>query len=362
MPLPFRDRSKVMFPDTKRLAYSRIYKKIEQLRSKHPEILAMATQKMSQNINEFPPKFVPVPSWARNPEPGKAYWSPVMIVPSKRKVRLVFDAAASTNGTYLNDAFLKGPDFNNTLRAVLHRFRMKPIAFTADIQNMFHQFYVPEKDRTYLRFFWFKDNDHTKPLIEYWSCVHLQGLTGSPAIAEVARRYASKAKTPTNHIEWLNQEFLHPPDQVGVVRDESPEDRVLSRQFYVDDLLASADTPENVVHLLRQARFFLQRFNLYLCQIHSNNATVRSCFPESGPLPTIVNFVPSDASPIKEDSENTMAHSLGLQWNTEIDDLSVKTTIRNKNYTKRGLVSLNMSPFDPKGMISPAMLSGKLMQ
>ena len=84
---------------------------------------------------------------------GKAYWIPVMIIPSKGKVRFVFDAAAKAGGCCLNDAFLQGPDCNNSLRGVLTRFRMRPVAYSADIKNMFHQFSVPEADRTYLRFF-----------------------------------------------------------------------------------------------------------------------------------------------------------------------------------------------------------------
>ena len=130
-------------------------------------MLRLATEKMAQNICEYPPKFVPVPQWAKKPPPGKAYWIPIMIIPSKGKVRLVFDAAARTGGICLNDAFLQGPDCNNSLRGVLLRSRMRPIAFMADIKNMFHQFFVPEEDRSYMRFYWFEDNDPAKPLIEY---------------------------------------------------------------------------------------------------------------------------------------------------------------------------------------------------
>lgn len=90
-----------------------------------------------------------------------------MIVDSKGKARIVFDAAAKCQGKCLNDYMLQGPDHNNSLRAVLPRFRLGQVAYSADIENMFHQFFVPKKDRTYMRFFWFQDNDYTKPLIEY---------------------------------------------------------------------------------------------------------------------------------------------------------------------------------------------------
>ena len=34
----------------------------------------------------------------------------------------------------------------------------------SDVENMFHQFAIPDEQKTYLRFFWFKDNDPNAPL------------------------------------------------------------------------------------------------------------------------------------------------------------------------------------------------------
>ena len=81
----------------------------------------------------------------------------------------MFDGAAKFYGRCLNDEFLQGPDRNNALRAVLVRFRRWAIGFSADIENMFHQFFVPPEDSTYMRFFWFKDNvaELGQPLEEY---------------------------------------------------------------------------------------------------------------------------------------------------------------------------------------------------
>ena len=60
--------------------------------------------------------------------------------PSKPgKLRLVFDAAARTRGTSLNDQLSSGLNYLNSLLGVLMRFRRKRIAFTADIKEMFLQ-------------------------------------------------------------------------------------------------------------------------------------------------------------------------------------------------------------------------------
>ena len=68
------------------------------------------------------------------------------------KVRIVFDAAAKVEGLSLNDMLDTGPDLTNNLAGILIRFRNYPVAVVADIEAMFHQVYVTDKDRDSLRF------------------------------------------------------------------------------------------------------------------------------------------------------------------------------------------------------------------
>lgn len=53
-----------------------------------------------------------------------------------------------------------GPDLTNRLIGILLRFRRDSHPISADIEQMFYQFYVDEKHRDFLRFFWYK-NDFT---------------------------------------------------------------------------------------------------------------------------------------------------------------------------------------------------------
>ena len=104
------------------------------------------------------------------------------------KVRVVFDSAAETEKASLNKLLLSGPDLNNGLLGVLVRFRQDPVAFMADVEQMFHSFLVQEKHRALLRFFWHKDNDPAKDLTEYRMRVHVFGNTSSPAVATYGLR------------------------------------------------------------------------------------------------------------------------------------------------------------------------------
>ena len=55
------------------------------------------------------------------------------------KFLIVFDAAAEYNGNSLNKALLTGSDLLNSLVGVLLRFRNYRVAFSADIEAMYHQ-------------------------------------------------------------------------------------------------------------------------------------------------------------------------------------------------------------------------------
>ena len=67
------------------------------------------------------------------------------------KIRVVFDCSAEFHGTSLNKELLPGPDLTSQLVGVLTRFRTEEVAFMADIEAMFHQVHIPEKERSFLR-------------------------------------------------------------------------------------------------------------------------------------------------------------------------------------------------------------------
>ena len=102
------------------------------------------------------------------------------------------------------------------LVAVLTRFRRKTFALTGDIQEMFLQVKVPEKDRSALCFLWWDKHDITKPVKEFQLTVHPFGAKSSPFCASFALQQS-----------------------VGLYQGEYEQQvsEVIKENFYVDDCL-----------------------------------------------------------------------------------------------------------------------------
>jgi len=69
------------------------------------------------------------------------------------KIRLVWNAAAKTNGVCLNDFLLSGPDcLSDPLIEVLLAFRARKVAESGDIAEMFHRINIRHEDMHSQRF------------------------------------------------------------------------------------------------------------------------------------------------------------------------------------------------------------------
>ncbi|KAK3750317.1 hypothetical protein QZH41_010820, partial [Actinostola sp. cb2023] len=226
-PLPFREEI-TQLPNSRELAVRRLKSTIRNLERK-PEMKKHYFTFMQSFLDHGHAEVVPLDEVATT---KPCWYLPHFGVhhPQKpNKVCVVYDAAAECCGVSLNSLLLPGPDLTNSLIGILLRFRESPVAFMADVEQMFYSFSVQENHRNYLKFLWYQDNNPGKDIVEYRMEVHIFGSTSSPAVATYGLR-------KTAEVEKSN----FAPDAADLV----------NRNFYVDDALKSVHTVEDAVDLL----------------------------------------------------------------------------------------------------------------
>ena len=275
-----------------------------------------------------------VPDDQLQPE-NKVVWylphHPVVNPKKPKKLRVVFDCAAQYRNTSLNSQLLQGPDMTNSLIGVLTRFRQEPIALTADIEAMFLQVKVDPKDINVLRFLWWPDDDPSQEPIEYQMLVHIFGATSSPTCANFSLK-----KVAEDHQDEFNPETV----------------KTVQRNFYVDDCLKSCGTVSEAKDLAKDLKELLSRGGFNLTKWSSNSREVIEGIPEADRSVTMKSF-DLEGAPVER--------TLGVQWDVERDQFGFATATKDKPTTRRGLLSVISSIYDPLGIASPFILSAKMI-
>ena len=111
---------------------------------------------------------------------------------TEKQFRIVFNGSLKGKDASLNDGLRKGPDLTNSLVGVLLRFRLENCSVVGDIEKMFHQIRLTDEDKDVHRFFWFDNNDLTKPPSVFRMKVHIFGAVSSPSIANFALKSVPK--------------------------------------------------------------------------------------------------------------------------------------------------------------------------
>lgn len=164
---------------------------------------------------------------------SSVWYLPLNVVQNPRKpgkVRLVWDAAATVEGTSLNSELLKGPDMLVPLPKVISCFREGPVAFGGDIQEMYHQIRIRSDDKQAQRFL-FRSNPMDVPQV-YVMDVATFGATCSPCSAQFVKN--------------LNAEHY---------AEEYPEAvTAIVKQHYVDDYYDSVDSVEEAIQRAKEVK------------------------------------------------------------------------------------------------------------
>jgi len=257
---------------------------------------------------------------------------PVFNPNKPEKVRIVFDCAAICDSVSLNTQVMQGPDMTNKLMGILLRFRRGSIALSADIEAMFHQIKVTPQHRDALRFLWWRGGDPSQRPSTYRMAVHPFGGVWSPSCAAFSLQRALK-------------------DQEGRFPEAS---KIAARNFYVDDLLVSVDSPEEASTLAHQICTTLSDKGFRLTKWMSNSKEVMNSIPERE---RHVEMRGMDLSRKDLPTERT----LGVMWDLQNDCFTICVTVQPKPVIKRGLLSAVSSVYDPLGLVSPFLIRAKLI-
>ncbi|XP_060551271.1 uncharacterized protein LOC132712851 [Ruditapes philippinarum] len=323
---PWKDEEPIL-PVNRELAYGRLKSVLSKLQRK-PEMM-----KLYDNvIEDQKQKGIIEKVDNKTRENGLVHYIPhhAVVTPSKSttKLRIVYDASAKTKQSdkSLNENLYRGPVMLHNLCGMLMRFRLHKIAIVADIEKAFLQIGLQPNDRDVTRFLWVKD--FNKPIfeksniIEYRFCRVPFGVISSPFLL---------GATIESHLESNGSETA----------------QKLKNDIYVDNLVTGTNSKSEAMQLYKDAKSLFDEISMNLREWITNDESVNTFIqPKDRAYPGIIKV-------------------LGHNWNTETDTLSIKPIIVTENTkrkeTKRNVLKLVASVFDPLGLYSPIVLQGKIL-
>ena len=229
------------------------------------------------------------------------------------KCRPVFDGYAHGKGqSSVNHTLEVGPNLNPDVLEVLIRFRLKKVAWTADITKAFLQISLTKEDSQALRFLWVDDPARDHPRIIDYCWVRLPfGLTCSPYIlrAVIGQNLKSYESSYPNAVAQL------------------------SRQLYVDDWIGGSNTVGEAVETI-----IFKTAHLIFAKWSTNSKELANALPQ---LFKVDQY--AEALPIE------IGKTLGVHWNRSSDRFCFAPSDMpppTENITKRQLASLALTVYD----------------
>ncbi|KAK3102609.1 hypothetical protein FSP39_012632 [Pinctada imbricata] len=163
--------------------------------------------------------------------------------------------------------------------------------------------------------------------------VHVFGNRPSPSIANYGLLKIAALSAET-----------HGPD----VRD------FITHNFYVDDGLISISSTEKAISLIKDAQDALKTHGgLRLHKFASNDLSVMRAFnPED---------LAKDVLELDFEKDVPLQRSLGLVWSLHLDSFQFHISSEPKPLSRRGVLSVVNSVYDPLGFLSPITIFGKII-
>lgn len=161
--------------------------------------------------------------------------------------------------------------------------------------------------------------------------VHIFGATSSPSKATFAMQ-----KCASDFGEEFGQEAA----------------KTVFKNFYVDDCIKSTVDEDSAVSLAAALTTLLAKGGFRLTKWLSNSRKLLSTIP--------VNERAHGFQDLDLDQDYLPAErALGIQWCAETDKFKFKMNLKERQNTKRGLLSMVSSVFDPLGFLAPVVLPAK---
>ncbi|XP_055913262.1 uncharacterized protein LOC129946907 [Eupeodes corollae] len=264
---------------------------------------------------------------------------PVINPMKPHKIRIVFDAAARSNGIALNDELIQGPDLLQSLPGVLFKFRQGQFGFTADIKEMFHRVRIRDEDNNSQLILWRGENRTDNPRILKMTAM-MFGATCSPSSAIYVK--------DLNADEYLDTY----PEAVYAIKNNHYMDDYLG---HADDEAAATALIEDVIRILRLGGFHITNWR-------SSSKSVLQNIP--------VDELAKVADRKINIDKNSESRILGVLWNTQNDSFTFAAKLEKiddsllndqKIPTKRQVLKIVMSVFDPLGFVAHFVIVGKML-
>jgi len=250
------------------------------------------------------------------------------------KIRPVFDASCKINGPSLNECLYSGPNLLSKIFDILFRFRLNKIGIVADIRKAFLNISIAPEHRDFLRFIW-EENDE-QVIFRFRRLV--MGLTCSPFLLNGTIR------------QHLQKEIGKYPAEVL---------KRLGEDLYVDDITSGCESVEEGKRFQKAANGVMKDAGLDLRKWMTNDEGLQRFF-DGGKVSgeTKVDDVTFAKSVTGTTVENGHHKVLGLEWDRDSDELlfEFKDLIKKSKdgvLTKRKILSLSVTMYDPLGIISP---------
>ena len=290
--------------------------------------------------------------------PGAVHYIPhrpiVRVDKETTKVRPVFDASAKNRGPSLNDCLYSGPNLLTRIFDILLRCRSNPILILSDIKQAFLHVGIHDEHKDFLRFLMF-DPENINSIIIYRFLVAMFGVTSSTFLLEATLRYHCEKCIASGAVNQLFVEnFL--------------------RNIYVDDSFGGARSVVEGLEWYRTAKRLLKSGGFTLRKWCTNSVELQRLIDVEEVGATRHVTKPStevDSSYIEfqigVNSENVqLKNILGESWDIIADVFvvefeSIVKMAQKLKMTKRNLLRVSSSFYDPLGLISPVSIQAKLI-